>query len=479
VAVYDSNAEINQSPAKSSSSENPYYLEQGGILPRWVGMLAADRHMRVAWANETFECFFGVDAEKLRHRSLQFVVPEDLSPSFYDPEKFHRSFFEAMNFAQGSAPEDHHLNTRGNKPCRWLEHRCSAITTGPLAGGYLHQFVDVTRHVEAVHEAKAERQLLRSLVNQVNSGVALISRAGSILFANTRYHEILGLRCGTAIGQNLRKFIPETEVARMEREGVKRFSGGTSVYEIPLQRDDGTRRPCLISGAPYCDEEGEIAGSAVVCTDVADFADDIVKQSSSRILTDAIGYPLLLADKQGCVTFCNGAAKRTFGWTEPTVIGRDIWEATEGVVNEIESAAYRETLRTRGPQSHRRHLSTSYGDEVECVVSDAVLTGRDGEVLGYLSLIHPVGVENVSYPDVIANAAHLHHLTRRQRDVLALVTRGDSNRKIATELGLSESTVKLHVHKILDVLKVDNRTQAALVGRKHEGFLRAHRCANG
>jgi DNA-binding NarL/FixJ family response regulator len=53
-------------------------------------------------------------------------------------------------------------------------------------------------------------------------------------------------------------------------------------------------------------------------------------------------------------------------------------------------------------------------------------------------------------------------LTPREREVLAEVARGRSNREIARELTLSEKTVKAHVSAILTKLGVQDRTQAAL-----------------
>lgn len=50
-------------------------------------------------------------------------------------------------------------------------------------------------------------------------------------------------------------------------------------------------------------------------------------------------------------------------------------------------------------------------------------------------------------------------ITSRQRDVLALVTRGESNKRIACELRIAERTVKLHVTALLGQLGARNRTQ--------------------
>ena len=53
-------------------------------------------------------------------------------------------------------------------------------------------------------------------------------------------------------------------------------------------------------------------------------------------------------------------------------------------------------------------------------------------------------------------------LSAREREVLDLIVAGKSNKEIATDLGISESTVKCHVSVILMRLNVTDRTQAVV-----------------
>ncbi|MEU0175362.1 response regulator transcription factor [Streptomyces massasporeus] len=68
-------------------------------------------------------------------------------------------------------------------------------------------------------------------------------------------------------------------------------------------------------------------------------------------------------------------------------------------------------------------------------------------------------------PQATTARARSDRLTPRERDVLALLARGDTNADIAGRLGMRESTVKAHVSRILTALEVTNRVQAALLAR--------------
>ena len=54
-------------------------------------------------------------------------------------------------------------------------------------------------------------------------------------------------------------------------------------------------------------------------------------------------------------------------------------------------------------------------------------------------------------------------LTPREYQVAMLVARGLSNRDIARQLGITEGTVKLHMHQILRKLGVKTKSEAVLM----------------
>ncbi len=58
-------------------------------------------------------------------------------------------------------------------------------------------------------------------------------------------------------------------------------------------------------------------------------------------------------------------------------------------------------------------------------------------------------------------------LTPREREILALLAEGLSNRGIANSLGISEGTVKVHVKAILRKLQLTSRVMAAVLAVEH------------
>ena len=69
---------------------------------------------------------------------------------------------------------------------------------------------------------------------------------------------------------------------------------------------------------------------------------------------------------------------------------------------------------------------------------------------------------------VARDTSGLNLLSAREREVLALIALGDSNKLIARKLDIAETTVKIHVQHILRKLQLTSRVQAAVYAAGRE-----------
>jgi DNA-binding NarL/FixJ family response regulator len=125
-------------------------------------------------------------------------------------------------------------------------------------------------------------------------------------------------------------------------------------------------------------------------------------------------------------------------------------------------------VRSESPQARFVVLTTYDGDEdiYRALKSGAkayLLKGMTSEEL--ISTIREVAAGRSHIPPAIAERLAermgTEDLTPREADVLEQIVQGKSNKEIATELDISEATVKTHINSLLGKLGVTDRTQAA------------------
>lgn len=102
-------------------------------------------------------------------------------------------------------------------------------------------------------------------------------------------------------------------------------------------------------------------------------------------------------------------------------------------------------------------LKTAEMSEIE----DALKRILSGETYIPQTLPHSMRLTGTS-----GRNSGLKNLTNRQSQVLDLIAQGKSNKQIAYDMGVSESTVKLHINALLRTLHVSNRTQAVVTAQK-------------
>jgi DNA-binding NarL/FixJ family response regulator len=119
-------------------------------------------------------------------------------------------------------------------------------------------------------------------------------------------------------------------------------------------------------------------------------------------------------------------------------------------------------------------------EAVRAKVDGVVLKGSGAELL--LTCVRRVSagerwIDRDAMSDVLAKLADdepaetgASALTARETDVARLVAQGRRNKEIARELGISEGTVKMHLHNLYEKLSVTSRTELALLARDRAWF---------
>jgi DNA-binding NarL/FixJ family response regulator len=89
----------------------------------------------------------------------------------------------------------------------------------------------------------------------------------------------------------------------------------------------------------------------------------------------------------------------------------------------------------------------------------------DGEVWVSRDLLIDIAMNRAAGRDPMAVERPL--LTKREMEIIALITTGATNEEVATRLFISTHTVKTHLYNSFKKMGVPNRLQAALWAAKH------------
>ena len=184
----------------------------------------------------------------------------------------------------------------------------------------------------------------------------------------------------------------------------------------------------------------------------------VVRQAFSALLAGADDIDIV-------GTASNGAeAVEAHGRLHPDVTLMDLQMPVMGGVEAITR------IRAAAPDARVIVLTTFDGDEdiyraMQAGAKAYLLKGMELDEL--LSAIRAVHSGRARIPaeiaEKLAQRVGSQELTARETAVLERIVAGRANKEIASDLNISEATVKSHVNSLLGKLGVDDRTHAAVV----------------
>jgi DNA-binding CsgD family transcriptional regulator len=199
------------------------------------------------------------------------------------------------------------------------------------------------------------------------------------------------------------------------------------------------------------------------------------KTSASKALLST-GEPAYAVDHAGVIVAWNPAAEQAFGYSEAQALGQHCWELLAGqdlFGNQYccEGCPLREmAIRHEPVKSNEMFFKTASNELNKFSVTTLVLYDGAGKEL-LVHLCRPECEAGEACTTLIcSNPPSANHsrgtLTRREKEVLTLLSEGKSTQDVATDMCISASTVRNHTQHILHKLNVHSRVAAINLGQR-------------
>src|SRR5579864_1215031 len=187
--------------------------------------------------------------------------------------------------------------------------------------------------------------------------------------------------------------------------------------------------------------------------------DDAFLDAASEIIAslDHIPSPSTLLDENGTIRWQNVASLSLRGRR----VGSHFAEFVAPADREAARAFFSDMLGRGEPAELALHALNAQGEYVALRGRWSVVPVRGGGVV--VVVLNLGDISEAEGPSTTFERAA--RLTRRQLEVLRLLGAGRSTREIASELSLSQTTVRNHVASLLATLGVHSRLQAVLAAR--------------
>jgi PAS domain S-box-containing protein len=223
-----------------------------------TGILLEDSNRQIVLVNQSFCDFFSIPVKP------NDLVGQDCSQAaeqskhlFQDPVKFVKSIDRALKDKR-LIENEVFMTTNG----RVFERNFIPLFSGDVYEGHLWQYRDITERQNTEQAIRESEEKYRGVLENMDLGLLEVDIEENIIQVNNAFCQMVGYLPEELLGKNTGElFLPfeskKIILARLE----DRKKGLSSVYELQMQRKDGSLLWFLISGAPVKDSSGKIIGS--------------------------------------------------------------------------------------------------------------------------------------------------------------------------------------------------------------------------
>lgn len=318
-----------------------------------------------------------------------------------------------------------------------------------------------------------------------------------ILCVSDAWLNWLGYSAASVIGRDIGLFMDAGTRVRFEQQAWARLRDVGFVENIHCRflKRSGEIVDAIVAVSPNVDEAGELAYTTCVPVEVANYQHD---DGLTRLITNSPVPTLCWQLDNSLVREANHAFHSLVGQPNGSLVGQAVdtlglFEtkvARQKLEHELSSsgALQRQDVRLRASKAEnltcavsgslirlsgepcivlmlqdvtdRRRDEAQLFEAIEAVMKDSAWFSRT--VIEKLAMLR-------SPPRTSGRHAELSELTRREREVLTLISVGKCDLEIARQLGLTRSTVRNHVATLYSKIDVHSRS-AAIVWARERGI---------
>ncbi|NIP29762.1 MAG: response regulator, partial [Candidatus Dadabacteria bacterium] len=333
-------------------------------------------------------------------------------------------------------------------------------------------------------ELKETSERLKNSFNTLETCMLIIDPKGKITFSNSQSELALGLDRETLHGMDFDKLIKLPEDNALEDIYVKNNHIHTELAAInkpnlpicidtsPISNDKGIQVGCLIkfqvgsdstkvpctkvkhSGGDTHTEEvisvGILASPRLVLEGIKNIVD---KQSDFNIVFEETEASKLVDNidqtKPDIVCIENNVPDLDLTNTLDHIENKGYSTKVILLLNKFNNAYLINTLA-----SGVKGCLTSTSESIQLV--QAIRTVHNGNIWLEIDTLNQILPKMASHVKKKRHSLASHNLTRREEEIAKLILKGNSNKKIASKLYITEKTVKTHLTKIFKKLGINN-----------------------